>query len=201
MARSPKPPKATTVAGVLLYPGAGTNAEHPSLVALEENLRAEFPLLAVSRADFPYRLAGRKAPDRAPILIAAVREAAKAMADSLGVSTSQLVLGGRSMGGRMCSMAIAEGLPAAGLLCMAYPLHPPGRPEKLRIEHLPSINVRSLFISGARDPFGTPEELRTHIGSVPGRVTLVILENKGHDLAKADDRIASETISWLKTFE
>jgi uncharacterized protein len=105
------------------------------------------------------------------------------------------------MGGRMCSMAVAEGLKVAGLLCMAYPLHPPKKPENLRIEHLPGVQVPSLFISGSRDGFGTPEELRTHISKVPGPAKLVILEGKGHDLARADETIASHVTTWLRSLQ
>jgi uncharacterized protein len=189
---------AVTISGVLLYPGAGTDAQHPALVALEHALCAEFVDLAVKRVDFPYRREGRKMPDRAPKLVAAVHEEVATFAQSLGVPTTQLAIGGRSMGGRMCSMAIAEGLAVAGLVCMSYPLHPPKKPEKLRVEHLPKVRVPSLFISGSRDTFGTPEELDTHIGTVAGPVELVILEGKGHDLALADETIARHLIRWLK---
>ena len=76
-----------------------------------------------------------------------------------------VALGGRSFGGRMCSMAVAEGLPAAALVLIAYPLHPPGRADRLRVEHFPQISVPCLFVSGTRDPFGTPDEFaRPHRG-------------------------------------
>ena len=75
------------------------------------------------------------------------------------------------MGGRICSLAVADGLPAAGLVLISYPLHPPGRPERLRIEHLPALEVPCLFISGTRDSFGTPEELEQHTKVIPGDVT------------------------------
>ena len=195
---SPNTPRpASRLAGVLLYPGAGTDAQHPALVALEDALRAEFMELVVKRVDFPYRREGRKMPDRAPKLVSAVHAEVAAFAQSLGVPTSSLVIGGRSMGGRMCSMAVAEGLEVAGLLCMSYPLHPPKKPEKLRIEHLPNVTVPALFISGSRDDFGTPEELRSHLAVVPGPAELQILEGKGHDLANADHLIAQHTIRWL----
>ena len=75
-----------------------------------------------------------------------------------GVKANRLVLGGRSYGGRMCSMAVAEGQPAAGLVLLSYPLHPPGKPENLRTEHFPDLRVPCLFVSGERDPFGSPAE-------------------------------------------
>ncbi|HRE02114.1 MAG TPA: hypothetical protein PLV68_12500, partial [Ilumatobacteraceae bacterium] len=85
-------------AGVLLFPGAGTGADHPSLVQIEQSLAP----LPVRRADFPYRKAGRRAPDRTPVLLDAVRAEAASFADELGVPPAQVVYGGRSMGGRMC---------------------------------------------------------------------------------------------------
>jgi predicted alpha/beta-hydrolase family hydrolase len=127
----------------------------------------------VIRHDFPYRREGRKAPDRAP----------KAIADVVAhVPGPGWVLGGRSFGGRMCSMAVAEGLPAAGLVLISYPLHPPGQPEKLRTEHLPNIEVPCLFISGTRDTFGSP----------------VPVDGKGHDLRGADALLAATVADWLR---
>ena len=84
---------------------------------------------------------GRKAPDRAPRLIASVIEEAERYVGDLGCEPDELAFGGRSMGGRICSMAIAEGLPAAAVVLLSYPLHPPGKPERLRIEHFPALAV------------------------------------------------------------
>jgi uncharacterized protein len=187
------------VAGLFLTPGAGTSAEHPSLLAIEEHMRAELPDFAVTRMDFPYRNAGRRAPDRAPVLIASVNEGVQAFADELGVPTDRIVIGGRSMGGRMCSMAIAEGLDVAGLISICYPLHPPGKPESLRITHLPAINVPCLFLSGTKDAFGTPDEFAQHLPSIPGPRTEVWLEGKGHDLKGCNAVIAEHIRDWIST--
>lgn len=195
-----------SVHGVLLYPGAGTDGNHSSLVLIENSLRP----LPVRRADFGYRLAGRKAPDRAPVLLEAVRAEAADFASSLGTTTSSLVLGGRSMGGRMCSIAVAgqavvaglESVPAlgaAGLILIAYPLHPPGKPDKLRTEHLPRLEVPCLFISGTRDPFGTPDELLHWTDTIPGSVTHVWMDAKGHDLKGCDQAIVNAIEAWLPT--
>jgi predicted alpha/beta-hydrolase family hydrolase len=153
--------------------------------------------LPVVRMDFPYRRAGRKAPDRAPVLVRSVVEEATALAGRLGVDPAALVLGGRSMGGRMCSMAVAEGLPAAGLVLVAYPLHPPGRPDKARTDHLPELRVPCLFVSGTRDPFGSPAELEGATATVPGPVTHVWVEGAGHALRGADGRVAGAVADWL----
>ncbi len=179
---------------VLLFPGAGSSAASPSLVAIEETLAP----LVVRRADFPYRREGRRAPDRAPKLLACVVEEAGLLAASADVSPNRIVLGGRSMGGRICSMAVADGLPAAGLVLISYPLHPPGRPDRLRIEHLPSLEVPCLFVSGDRDAFGKPEELEAHTTAIPGPVTHVWIEGKRHDLKGCEQRVAEVVADWVR---
>lgn len=185
----------TRADALVLFPGASSGRDSPSLVAIE---RAVAPL-PVARVDFPYRLEGRRAPDRAPKLVVAVLDAALAMAAEEGTAQDRVALGGRSMGGRMCSMAVAEGLPAAGLVLVAYPLHPPGRPDRMRIEHLPAITVPCLFVSGTKDPFATPAELEEASAAIPGPVEHVWVEGRGHDLRGADDLMAKVVASWLSS--
>lgn len=170
--------------GLFLTPGAGSSRDHSSLLAIE----AAVAPLPVIRHDFPYRREGRKAPDRAPKAIADVVE---------HVPGPGWVLGGRSFGGRMCSMAVAEGLAAAGLVLISYPLHPPGQPAKLRTEHLSKLTVPCLFVSGTRDAFGSPAELEAAIASIPGPVTYVPVDGKGHDLRGADALLASTVARWM----
>ena len=180
---------------VLLYPGAGSDSSHPSLLAIES---AVAPARCV-RADFPYRREGRRAPDRAPKLMAAIRE------EIARLGKGELVMGGRSMGGRMCSMVAAgvdgESPPTglAGLVLICYPLHPPGKPQQLRVEHLPEIRVPCLFVSGTRDPFGTPDELTEWTSTIPAPVTHVWVEGGGHDLKRADATIADATATFVKS--
>ncbi|MBK9179246.1 MAG: dienelactone hydrolase [Acidimicrobiales bacterium] len=185
------------MAAALLAPGAGSDRDQPALVAIERAL-APVP---VERIDFPYRRAGRRAPDRAPVLVACVVEEAGALAARARVAPDRLVLGGRSMGGRMCSMAVAEGLPAAGLVLISYPLHPPGRPGRLRTDHLPAIAVPCLVVSGTRDPFGTPDELRAAFELVGGPVTHVWVEGGRHDLKGAEDEVARAVVEWVAALE
>src|SRR6478672_4985425 len=147
-----------SVGALLLFPGAGSSRTHASLVAIE---KAVAPLPVV-RADFPYRKAGRAAPDRPPVLLATVNEEAVALVGTAHIRANRLALGGRSMGGRICSMAVADGLPGAGLVLISYPLHPPGKPDTLRIDHFPALDVPCLFVSGTKDQFGTPKELEHH---------------------------------------
>jgi predicted alpha/beta-hydrolase family hydrolase len=182
-------------AGLVLTPGAGAGRDHGALIAIEEALRPAG--VTVDRVDFPYRLAGRRAPDRPPVLIATVREAAAALAGRLGTGTGRIAVGGRSMGGRMCSMAVAEGLPAAALVLVSYPLHPPGKPETLRTEHFERIEVPCLFVSGTRDAFGTPDELEQAVAAIPGPVTVRLLDGGDHGLRRRDDAVAQEVASWL----
>jgi len=175
---------------LLLFPGAGSSNTHPSLLAIES---AVAPIHCV-RADFAYRKAGRKAPDRPPVLLQTVRdEAAPLLADGL-------VLGGRSMGGRMCSMVVADvddPLPALGLVLISYPLHPPGKPDSLRTEHLMRLEVPCLFIHGTRDPFGLPVELQQWTATIPGEVTHHWIEGRGHDLKGSEAAIAAIVASWI----
>lgn len=189
----PVPP--TGPAGVLLAPGAGADRDQPGLVAIDEALSARG--LVVRRMDFPYRLAGRRSPDRPPVLMEAVRQAAGALAAAVGLPAERLVLGGRSMGGRICSMVVAEGQPAAALVLVSYPLHPPGRPDRLRTDHFPLLRVPCLFLSGTRDAFGTPEELETATKAVPGPVTHVWLEGGDHGLRRKDSQVGGIVADWL----
>lgn len=185
--------RTAAVGSVVLFPGAGSSSDHPTLVALEEGL-APTP---VHRLDFPYRKEGRRAPDRAPKLVATVVEEAAAVAARDGVEPDRIVLGGRSMGGRMCSMAVAEGLPAAGLVLLSYPLHPPGKPDRLRVEHFGALDVPCLFVSGTRDPFGTPEELEEHVAAIPGPVTVRWIDGARHDVKGRDGEIVALVADWL----
>jgi predicted alpha/beta-hydrolase family hydrolase len=114
-----------------------------------------------------------------------------------------VVLGGRSMGGRMASMVAADvdgGGPVprlAGLVLVSYPLHPPGKPDRLRVEHLPAIGVPCLFVSGTRDAFGAPDELTGWTAAIPAPVEHVWFEGKGHDLKGVDDEIADAVARFV----
>ena len=187
-------PRSPSVSGLFLTPGAGSDRDQAGLVALEKCLAP----LPVERMDFPYRKSGRPFPDRAPVLVQAVRDGVAAMAADRGLDPARLVLGGRSMGGRMCSMAVAEGLPAAGLVLVCYPLHPPKKPENLRVDHFAAINVPCLFVSGDRDEFGSPAEFDAHLEAIVGPVTVVRLPGRRHDLKGADEAVCDAVADWLE---
>jgi predicted alpha/beta-hydrolase family hydrolase len=180
---------------LLLTPGAGADATQHTLVAIDEAVTVA-PGLPVARVDFPYRRAGRRAPDRATVAVAHLRAEASALVERAGVAPDRLVLGGRSYGGRMCSMAVAEGLPAAGLVLLSYPLHPPGKPDNLRVEHFAKLDVPVLVVSGDKDPFGRPDEFEHHLAAIPGPVTTVWLRG-GHDPRNQDPAIAAAVVEWL----
>ena len=174
---------------LLLYPSAGSDRTHPGLVAIEQAMHRS---ASVHRFDFPYRRDGRRPPDRAPKLMASIRDDLTRFSRRRG----PVVMGGRSMGGRMAAMVAADvdnGGPVArlgGLVCICYPLHPPGKPEKLRVEHLSDIQVPCLFISGTKDPFGTPDELQTWTSTIPAPVEHLWIEGGHHDLRGSDEVIA-----------
>lgn len=179
-------------AGLLLAHGAGGDRNHRVLLALDAALD-----IPIRRINFPYRQEGRRAPDRAPKLVAYVQEQAADFAAELHVAPRRILFGGRSMGGRICSMAVAEGMPAAGLLLLSYPLHPPGKPDKLRVSHFKDIACPTVFVSGTRDPFGTPDEFRKHMRKIKGKVSRVWLEGARHDPKKHDDQIVAGVHDWL----
>src|SRR5262245_28318319 len=174
-------PKRGADRAVLLAHGAGADMNAAALTAVADALAdARVPSL---RFNFAYRSAGRRSPDRAPVLEAAVREAAGELARRAKVAPERLVLGGRSMGGRICSLVAADSLdpvPALGLALLGYPLHPPGKPEQLRVEHFPRLAMPVLFASGTRDSFGTPEELKRQAKKVKGNVTFHWIETGDH---------------------
>ena len=188
----------SAIKGVVLFPGAGSSSTHSSLLAMEQALVP----IPVARIDFPYRKAGKSFPDKAGVLVQCVKEEVRAFAESLGVATNTIVIGGRSMGGRMCSMAIADEhdpLDVAGLVLVSYPLHPPKKPETLRIEHLPRLTSRTLCVSGTRDDFGTPDELTSAFAVVPGDVQWHWIENARHELARKDEIVAEVCADWIRT--
>jgi hypothetical protein len=182
----------TAPLGLLLAPGASADRSQPALVAIDEAATAAG--VVVVRMDFPYRKAGKRAPDRAPVLVQTVVEEAVRLAPRVDA----LILGGRSMGGRMCSLAVADGTPAAGLVLISYPLHPPGRPDRLRTEHFPLLRVPCLFVSGTRDAFGSPEELEAATKAIPAPVAHHWIEGKSHGLRGSDAEVVSVVVPWLQ---
>ncbi|NUP58068.1 MAG: dienelactone hydrolase [Pseudarthrobacter sp.] len=190
----PDKPAATLV----LAHGAGAGMEHPFMRGFTGALNHLG--VATWRFNFPYREAGRRFPDRPPLAIAtwrAVMAAAAAQAAANGDS-GPLCAAGKSFGGRMASMAVAEGMEAAGLVYLGYPLHPPGKPEKLRDEHLYGITTPMLFLQGTRDTFATPEILAGVVSRIGPSAVLEWVEGGDHSFAVAGKkRPAEETAAAL----
>jgi len=195
MATVPDPQRA-----LLLAPGAGADRTQAQLVAIDDALSGVG--WVVERMDFPYRLAGRRGPDRPPVLLAAVRTAATELVERAGVQPDRLVLGGRSMGGRICSMVVADGLPAAGLVLVSYPLHPPGRPDKQpeRTRHFAALHLPCLFVSGTKDSFGAPQELEAATKSISGPVEHCWIEGGDHGLRARNVQVAQRITRWAAQF-
>jgi predicted alpha/beta-hydrolase family hydrolase len=181
-------------AGLILTPGASAGRQQSGLVAIDGAVTAVG--IAVERLEFPGQAAGKRRTDPPAVCIDTVRTASTALAGRLGVDPSRIAVGGRSFGGRMCSMAVAEGLPAAALVLVSYPLHPPGRPERLRTEHFPELRLPCLFVSGRRDAFATPEELERETAAIPGPVTHAFVDGD-HSLRKAEAEVGDIVAAWL----
>jgi uncharacterized protein len=168
---------------VLLAHGAGADMHAATLTTFADALAGTEPPVPVMRFNFPYRSAGKRAPDRPAVLAAALREAARELATRTQLPPERLVLGGRSMGGRYASLAVGDAddpLPALGLVLLGYPLHPAGKPEQLRVEHFPRIDVPVLFVSGTRDSLARADALREHARSIPGPVSFHWIETADH---------------------
>jgi predicted alpha/beta-hydrolase family hydrolase len=165
---------------LILTHGAGGNARMALLVALAEVFAdAGFTVL---RCDLPFRQARSFGPPR-PGEAAADREGLKdAVAAMRRLVSGRVFLGGQSYGGRQASMLLAAEGVADGLVLLSYPLHPPSRPDQPRTQHLPQLNVQTLFVHGTRDPFGSIAEVQAARELIPAKTELVAVEGAGHDL-------------------
>ena len=167
--------------------GAGSNANAPMLVTMAGALSARGWL--VLRCDLPYRQRRPGGPPR-PAEAAGDRQGLRdaiALVRPMLKPGRRVVLGGHSYGGRQASMLLAEDPQVAeALLLCSYPLHPPGRPDQLRTQHLDKIAVPVLFVHGTKDPFGSPEEMRAAAKLVK-QARIHFVEGAGHDLNKGKD--------------
>ncbi|MDP9269226.1 MAG: dienelactone hydrolase family protein [Acidobacteriota bacterium] len=165
---------------VVLTHGAGSDCNAPLLIALAEAF-ADVGWV-VLRCDLPYRQARPHGPPRGSG--AEDREGLRRAVEVLREHTGGCIfLGGASYGGRQATMLAAEDQKVcAGLLVLSYPLHPPGKPEQLRTKHLPLIRVPALFVSGAKDPFGSPAEIEKALKLIPVPAAFLMIEGAGHDL-------------------
>ena len=194
---------AEATAGTLfvLAHGAGAGQNHPFMVTTARGLAARG--VDVVTFNFPYMAQGRRGPDRPPVLEQSFRDVIDAARQ--WSRASRLFIGGKSMGGRMATHLGAQGLQGLnGIVVLGYPLHPPGKPEQLRVAHLPAIDVPVLIVQGERDAFGTPDEFVPHIEAMKARVTLHVVRGADHSLAvrgakgkDVHESILDTIVGWL----
>ncbi len=188
--------------GMVLAHGAGTDQHHRMVVALRDGLAAAgVPVLTF---DYPYRAEGRGRPDRPEALLACHRAVIERATEVFG---GPPVLGGRSMGGRIGTMVAAEGSPdVRGVVAYAYPLHPLGKPDRLRVAHLADIEVPVLMVIGDRDTMCTPELYDRHVRHVPNVTTYVlagadhswrVLKSSGRTTDDVNAEAIAATVDWL----
>jgi predicted alpha/beta-hydrolase family hydrolase len=177
-----EPAGSTLGKGLVITHGAGSNCESPLLHAVAEAFAdAGFHVL---RCDLPYRQQHRTGPPQRAYAERdreGLQRAAHAMRE---ITPDYVLLGGHSYGGRQATMLAAENPAVANaLLLLSYPLHPPRKPEQPRTVHFPRLQTPALFIHGARDPFGSVEEMSAALQLIPSRHALVTLEKTGHELS------------------
>jgi len=185
------------VATLVVAHGAGAGMDHPFMAGFARAI-AEHGV-ATLRFNFPYIERGRRSPDPEGVLRAtwlAGFEDARSRSDGRPV-----LAGGKSLGGRIASMATADGMPAAGLVFLGYPFHPPGKPERVRDDHLYRITVPMLFIQGTADPFAKPEVVRKVLRKLGRAAEHVPIEGGDHSFnvrgRKRDAREVGETLAGL----
>jgi predicted alpha/beta-hydrolase family hydrolase len=194
-------------ATLILAHGAGAGQSHPFMVGAAETLSGQ--RVDVVTFNFPYTEQGRRRPDPTAVLEATWRAVVEWSQTT--ANTGRLFAGGKSMGGRIASHVVAADGPAlgvAGLVFLGYPLHPPGRPDELRVRHFSKIAVPMLFVQGTRDAFGTPDELRPWLDASPGRAEILAVEGGDHSfgLPKAMKERQDETragiydriVGWMR---
>jgi predicted alpha/beta-hydrolase family hydrolase len=191
---------------VILAHGAGNDMTNPLLSAVHTGIAMHgYPTV---KFNFPYKERGGRAPDPAPVLEACWRNVLEAVRGDAEIGARRIVIGGKSMGGRMASHVAAQGADVAGLVFLGYPLHPPGKSQQLRAAHLPKIKVPMLFFAGTRDPLCSLDLLKKTLAKLEAPVTLHVIEGGDHSFkvlksmkrSEADvcDELVGVTAQWLK---
>lgn len=189
-------PEQKASAGMVLAHGAGSNSNSPLLIAVAEAFAgAGFTVL---RCDLPFRQVRSYGPPRpggAERDRDGLRNAVAALKE---VGCEEMFLGGHSYGGRQASMLCAEEPDlVGGLLLLSYPLHPPRKPEQLRVQHLSKLQVPALFVHGTRDPFGLIEEMESALKMIPARTELLKVDGAGHDLGFTAKSMPKELVGGV----
>lgn len=185
---------------VLLAHGAGVNQDHPLQVSVRDGITERG--FGVATFNYPYTEAGKRRPDRSETLLACHRSVADWIHEATGAG---VVLAGRSMGGRIGTMLAADGYPARGVIALAYPLHPIGKPETLRVAHLPAITAPVLMVIGDRDPMCTMHLYDEHVRGLPN-VTTRVIEDGDHSfrvrrkMGRTDEEARTEILDAVEAF-
>jgi predicted alpha/beta-hydrolase family hydrolase len=183
--------------GLVLTHGAGGNCNAPLLIAVADTFCAAG--WWVLRCDLPFRQRRRFGPP-SPATAAQDRDGLRgAVAAMRKLTSGPVILGGHSYGGRQATMLAAEAPGIANtLLLLSYPLHPPGKPERVRTGHFPSLRTPALFMHGTKDPFGTIEEMRGDLQLIPARTEIAVVEGAGHDLMRGKFDIGQLMLAPLR---
>ena len=190
---------------VILAHGAGTDMHAPFLSAVHVGLATRgYPAV---KFNFPYTEQRRRAPDRAPVLEACYHHVLAAVRADPRLAGRPIVIGGKSLGGRIASHLAAHGADVAGVLLLGYPLHPAGKPDQLRTAHLGDIRVPMLFVAGTRDALCTLSLLQRALAGLAAPTTVHIVDGGDHsfDVPKRMGRearsvweeIVSVTATWI----
>lgn len=190
---------------LILAHGAGQGMDSPFMAAFAEGLATRgdgMDGLRVIRFEFPYmqearRQGASRPPDREPVLLEYWRRVI-AQVEAGGCARERLIIGGKSLGGRMASL-IADEQGVAGLVCLGYPFHPPGKPERLRTAHLQTLRTPTLICQGARDPFGQIAEVADYVLSPA--IRFCWLTDGGHSFEPAKAFGGTETENWQIAME
>jgi uncharacterized protein len=196
-------------AGISLILGHGAGAGQTSSFMV--NFATELAARGIDAVTFNFFYAehGRRVPDTNDKLEACYRAVIETVRGHNKLRGNKLAIGGKSMGGRIASQVAAGEDDLAGLVFLGYPLHPPGKPEKLRVKHLPDIKAPMLFVQGSRDTFGTPEELRPIIKTLRPPANLYVVEGGDHSFKvpksagftqeEVHRAVLDEIAAWLKS--
>ena len=191
---------------VILAHGAGSDMASPFMSTVHSGLAREG--YVVVKFNFPYTEARRRAPDPRPVLERCYRAVVDAVAADRTLAPPWIAIGGKSLGGRIASYVAAAGAPVRGLVFLGYPLHPAGRPDELRADHLPTLTVPMLFVQGTRDTLCELERLRAVLARLP-RASLHTVDGGDHSFrvprraGRADEEVWGEIVAgvarWLRT--
>lgn len=191
---------------IVLAHGAGAGMDHEFMRAMQSRLAARG--CAVVLFNFPYKERGGRAPDRAPVLESCYRAVVDQIRSDPELRSRRLLIGGKSMGGRIATQIAAAGCQVDGIVLLGYPLHPPGKPERLRRAHLPQIAAPMLFLQGTRDPLCSLDDLRRVLTEdVRAEATVHVVEGgdhsfkvpkrSGRDYDDVLDELADTCGAWL----